>query len=82
MSDELDDYLDHGMIDNIERPHLFVDLMRDRKLTLCEYYLAGITQLESWYGDKAYKNYEAWFEVLDFLLIPAENHFIGRFGNQ
>lgn len=82
MTDEIKDYFDAGMIDDLQRPEMFMKLMEDRKSTLFEYYYTGISQLEEWYDDKAYRNYEAWFEVLDFLLIQAENHFMGRFGKE
>lgn len=82
MNGEIEDYFNAGMLDKLQRPQMFMKLMEDRKPNLFEYYFAGIQQLEQWYDDKAYRNYEAWFEVLDFLLIQAENHFMGRFGKE
>lgn len=81
-SDPFKDYFEVGLCDNLQDPERFMEYMSDRHWSLFEYYLAGITHLEDWYGDKSYRKYDAWFDILDFLLLKAENHFTGRFGNE
>lgn len=79
---ELNDYLKIGLCDDLQDPERFMDYMADRHWTLFEYYLTGTRALESWYGDKSYRKYDDWFEVLDATLLAAENHFTGRFGKE
>lgn len=66
------DYLDGGMYDHFQDPELFAEYMSERTWVLSEYYVAGITKLEEWYGDKAYRKYGDWFEILDYLLDKTE----------
>lgn len=82
MSGELEDYMKIGLCDGLQSSDYFMDNMSERHWSLFEYYLAGIKALESWYGDKAYRKYDEWFEVLDITLLAAENHFMGRFGKE
>jgi hypothetical protein len=78
----LDDYRDHGMFDHLNSTSKFMALMSDRHENTLDFYLTGISMLDSWYGDNAYRQYDAWFDVLDQLLNKAENHFKGRFGEE
>lgn len=82
MDEYIKDYLDGGLYDHLEDPEGFAELMSDRAWYLSDYYLAGITALEGWYGDKSSRNYADWFEVLDSSMLHAENFFYGRFGNE
>lgn len=76
---ELDDYLESGMFDRLNRPKDFMALMSSRHWSTLEFYLSGIQMLDNWYGDKAYRQYDDWFDILDRLFMQAENHFTGRF---
>lgn len=78
----LESYLKMGLCEDLQSPEYFMDNMSQRHWTLFEYYLTGIRALESWYGDKSYRKYDDWFDVLDQTLLAAENHFLGRFGNE
>lgn len=40
-----------------------------------EYYVKGILDLEEWYGDKAYREYAIWFQILDNLWETAERYW-------
>lgn len=71
-----------GLFDHLNSPVEFIDLMSHRHESTLEFYLAGISMLDAWYGDKAYRQYDAWFAILDGLFMQAENHFKGRFGNE
>lgn len=82
MSSIFDDYFNAGLCDGLQDPEGFMGHMKDRRWTLFEYYLEGIKILEKGYGHKAYRRYADWFDALDFLLLHAENHFMGRFGNE
>ena len=82
MSGELEAYFKIGLCNDLQDPERFMEFMSERHWTLFEYYLTGIRVLESWYGDKSYRKYDDWFEVLDSTLLAAENHFMGRFGNE
>lgn len=82
MNEYIKDYWESGLYDHLQRPDDFAFLMSNRHWTLSEYYLAGIHSLEQSYGDKAYKNYDDWFDALDAALIQAENHFTGRWKDE
>lgn len=82
MNNYLQDYLNQGLCDHLQDPRRFMESMESRHWTLFEYYLAGVTALEQWYGDKAYREYDDWFDALDIALLHAENHFKGRFGDE
>lgn len=82
MNEYIRDYLKGGLYDHLQDPEEFAGFMSDRLWVLSDYYLAGITELELWYGDKAYRQYGDWFECLDSALRQAENIFGGRFGNE
>ena len=78
MNEYIKDYLDGGMYDHLEDPRGFAELMSDRHWTTSDYYTAGVTALENWYGDKSSRNYADWFDVLDSAMLQAENLFYGR----
>jgi hypothetical protein len=73
------DYLDGGMYDHFEDPGRFAEYMFQRPWYLSDYYVAGVTDLENWYGDKSAPQYEKWFFALDKALKQAENIMWGRF---
>lgn len=75
------DYLDGGMYDHFERPAAFAELMTERPWYLSDYYVAGITELEYWYGNKSSRQYDDWFLALDKALKQAENIMWGRFSD-
>lgn len=75
------DYLDGGMYDHFEDPERFAEYMSERPWYLSDYYVAGITGLENWYGDKSARKYHIWFLILDKALKQAENIMWGRFDN-
>lgn len=79
---ELEDYYSQGLFDNLNSPREFMNLMFHRNENTLEFYLSGIQMLDDWYGDKAYRKYEVWFDILDQLMNKAENHFMGRFGKE
>lgn len=82
MNEYIKDYLDGGLYDHFEEPRLFAELMSDRHWTTSDYYVAGITALEAWYGDKSARNYADWFDALDSAMLQAENLFYGRLGTE
>lgn len=82
MSDFLEDCEKEGLFDNLNSSKDFIACMKNRNLSTLEFYLSGIQMLDDWYGDKAYRQYDSWFDVLDRLFMQAENHFKGRFGNE
>jgi hypothetical protein len=82
MNEYIKDYLDGGIYDHLEDPRLFAELMSDRNWITNEYYCAGITALETWYGDKSARNYADWFDALDAAFLQAENIFFGRLNDE
>ncbi len=78
----LDDYCDHGMFDHLNSTADFMALMKDRNEDTLDFYLSGISMLDNWYGDKAYRQYDDWFDILDQVFNKAENYFNGRFNKE
>lgn len=70
------------MFDHLNSAADFMACMKDRNEDTLDFYLSGISMLDSWCGDKAYRHYDDWFDILDQVLNKAENHFKGRFGNE
>jgi len=82
MSNYLNDYRDHGIFDHLNSAGQFMAHMKYRNEDTLDFYLSGISMLDEWYGDKSYRQYDAWFDILDQMFNKAENYFKGRFGEE
>jgi len=75
---EVYDALIDGLFDHLEKPEDFSDLLMERYRhghTSIYFYLNAITELENNYGDKSYRQYDAWFKALDKAWDAASDYY-------
>lgn len=62
----MDDF--ESRMNELQDPSEFYDLIQYEPVDTHEYYLTGITSFEQWWGDKAYRRYGEWFDILKDLI--------------
>lgn len=51
----------------------FDEVMENRPAQLRNVYAAGIKGLDNWYGDKSYREFYTWADVIDEIISELDN---------